>query len=60
MFEDSAASFGLVFAFPGIFFDCIFHNMYLDGTASIAIGPLLMRVARILASRTRVCCWEEA
>lgn len=50
--EDSAAMLGLVFAFLGIFLGHLFHNVYLDGAASIAIGLLLMSVAGILASRT--------
>jgi cation diffusion facilitator family transporter len=50
--EDSAAMLGLVFAFLGIFFGHFFHNPYLDGAASVAIGLLLMSVAGILASRT--------
>jgi cation diffusion facilitator family transporter len=50
--EDSAALFGLVFAFFGIFLGHLFHNPYLDGMASVAIGLLLMSVAGVLASRT--------
>jgi cation diffusion facilitator family transporter len=50
--EDSAAMLGLVFAFLGIFLGHMFHNPYLDGLASVAIGLLLMSVAGILASRT--------
>jgi cation diffusion facilitator family transporter len=50
--EDSAAMLGLVFAFLGIFLGHMFHNAYLDGLASVAIGLLLMSVAGILASRT--------
>ncbi len=50
--EDSAAMLGLVFAFLGIFLGHAFHNPYLDGIASIAIGILLMSVAGFLASRT--------
>jgi cation diffusion facilitator family transporter len=50
--EDSAAMLGLVFAFLGIFLGHLFHNAYLDGLASVAIGLLLMSVAGILASRT--------
>jgi cation diffusion facilitator family transporter len=51
--EDTAAMLGLLFAFLGIFFGHIFHNAYLDGAASIAIGLLLMSVAAILAWRTQ-------
>jgi len=50
--EDSAAMLGLLFAFLGIFLGHLFHNVYLDGLASVAIGLLLMSVAGILASRT--------
>lgn len=53
VFEDTAAMFGLVFAFMGIFLGHLFHNPYLDGIASIAIGLLLMSVAWFLASRTK-------
>ncbi|HEY3421001.1 MAG TPA: cation diffusion facilitator family transporter [Methanomassiliicoccales archaeon] len=53
VFEDSAALLGLVFAFLGIFLGHMFHNPYLDGIASIAIGLLLMSVAWFLASRTK-------
>lgn len=51
--EDSAAMLGLIFAFLGIFLGHLFHNPYLDGIASIAIGLLLMSVAWVLASRTK-------
>ncbi len=50
--EDSAAMLGLVFAFAGIFLGHMFHNPYLDGLASVAIGLLLMSVAGVLASRS--------
>jgi cation diffusion facilitator family transporter len=53
VFEDTAAMLGLVFAFLGIFLGHLFHNPYLDGVASIAIGLLLMSVAWFLASRTK-------
>ena len=53
VFEDSAAILGLVFVFPGIFLGHLFHNPYLDGIASIAIGLLLMSMAWFLASRTK-------
>lgn len=51
--EDSAALLGLVFAFLGIFLGHLLKNPYLDGTASIAIGLLLMGVAFFLASETK-------
>ncbi len=53
VFEDSAAIMGLIFAFLGIFLGHLFHNPYMDGLASIAIGLLLMSVAWFLASRTK-------
>jgi cation diffusion facilitator family transporter len=53
VFEDSAAILGLAFAFMGIFLGHMFHNPYLDGIASVAIGLLLMSVAWFLASRTK-------
>jgi cation diffusion facilitator family transporter len=53
VFEDSAAMLGLGFAFMGIFLGHLFHNPYIDGIASIAIGLLLMSVAWFLASRTK-------
>ncbi len=55
-FEDTAALIGLVLAFLGVFFGHVFHNPYLDGAASIAIGILLMGVDFLLAtSRPRAC-----
>jgi cation diffusion facilitator family transporter len=51
--EDSAALLGLVFAFLGIFLGHLLKNPYLDGTASIMIGLLLVGVAFFLASETK-------
>ncbi|PPD57603.1 cation diffusion facilitator family transporter [Dehalogenimonas etheniformans] len=51
--EDGAAMLGLIFAFLGVFFGHLFHNPYLDGTASIIIGLLLMSVAFVLAFETK-------
>jgi cation diffusion facilitator family transporter len=51
--EDSAALLGLVFAFFGIFLGHLLKNPYLDGTASIIIGLLLMSVAFLLAFNTK-------
>ncbi len=51
--EDSAAMLGLLFAFAGILLGHLFHNPYIDGAASIAIGLLLMSVAGVLAWRTQ-------
>jgi cation diffusion facilitator family transporter len=51
--EDSAALLGLVFAFLGIFLGHLLRNPYLDGTASVMIGLLLMGVAFFLASETK-------
>ena len=53
LFEDTAALLGLVFAFLGVFFGHLTQNPYLDGTASILIGLLLMVVAFILAFETK-------
>jgi len=51
--EDTAALIGLVLAFLGVFLGHVFHNPYLDGAASIAIGILLMGVAFLLATETK-------
>lgn len=51
--EDSAAMFGLVFAFLGVFLGHLLQNPYLDGVASIVIGLLLMAVAFVLAFETK-------
>ena len=51
--EDSAALLGLVFAFFGIFLGHLLKNPYLDGTASVVIGLLLMSVAFLLAFNTK-------
>ncbi len=51
--EDSAAMLGLVFAFLGVFLGHLLKNPYLDGTASVVIGLLLMGVAFILAFETK-------
>lgn len=51
--EDSAAMLGLIFAFLGVFLGHLLKNPYLDGTASVIIGLLLMGVAFILAFETK-------
>jgi cation diffusion facilitator family transporter len=51
--EDSAALLGLAFAFFGIFLGHLLKNPYLDGTASVVIGLLLMSVAFLLAFNTK-------
>lgn len=53
LLEDTAAMFGLVFAFLGVFLGHLFKNPYLDGAASIVIGLLLMSVAFVLAFETK-------
>lgn len=51
--EDTAAMLGLVLAFLGVLLGHLFENPYLDGTASILIGLLLMAVAFVLAWETK-------
>ncbi|MCA8833195.1 cation diffusion facilitator family transporter [Hymenobacter pini] len=51
--ENLAALLGLVIALLGVYFGHAFNNPYLDGSASIAIGLLLMLVAVFLVHRTR-------
>src|SRR3989338_5223196 len=51
--EDSAAMLGLIFAFLGVFLGHLLENPYLDGTASVIIGLLLMGVAFIIAFETK-------
>lgn len=53
VFEDSAAILGLFVAFLGVWLGHTFNNPYLDGTASIIIGLLLMTVAFGLARESK-------
>ncbi len=51
--ENGAALVGLTLALAGVFLGHQFHNPYLDGAASLAIGGLLMGVAVFLVARTK-------
>lgn len=51
--ENLAALAGLLIALLGVYFGHALNNPYLDGTASIVIGALLMLVAVFLVSRTK-------
>lgn len=52
-FEDSAALFGLVIAFSGIFLGRVLNNEYLDGGASVMIGLLLGVISIFLAYESK-------
>ena len=49
LFEDSAALFGLLIAFGGVYLTQVTHNPVWDASASIAIGVVLLGVAIFLA-----------
>lgn len=51
--EDSAAVAGLVIALVGVFLSQQLDNPYIDGSASILIGLLLLGVATFLARETK-------
>lgn len=53
VFEDSAAIVGLAVAFLGVLLGHLLRNPYLDGSASIVIGLLLMTVAFLLARESK-------
>ena len=52
LFEDTAAIFGLVVAFGGIYFSQHLNLPWLDGAASIVIGIILAGTAMLLAYET--------
>lgn len=51
--EDTAAVIGLSVALLGVFLSQILNNPYLDGSASIAIGVILLAVATFLAKESK-------
>ncbi|MDO7845106.1 cation diffusion facilitator family transporter [Hymenobacter sp. M29] len=53
LLEDLAALLGLVIALAGVYFGHLLNNPYLDGSASIAIGVLLVCVALFLIYKTK-------
>ena len=53
LFEDSAATLGIVVAFLGIFLSQITMNPYYDGAASIIIGLILAGTSAWLAYETK-------
>lgn len=53
LLEDLAALVGLVIALAGVYFGHLLNNPYLDGSASIAIGVLLIGMAVFMLKETR-------
>ncbi|WP_080055884.1 cation diffusion facilitator family transporter [Spirosoma aerolatum] len=53
LFEDVSDVLGLIIAFLGVFLGHTLQNPYLDGTASILIGLLLVMVAGVLARESK-------
>lgn len=53
LFEDASDVLGLIIAFMGVFLSYELNNPYLDGTASILIGLLLVGVAVVLARESK-------
>jgi cation diffusion facilitator family transporter len=53
LLEDFAALIGIGLAAAGILASSLFHVLWADGAASIAIGLLLTAVAAVLANETR-------
>lgn len=51
--EDTAAIIGLVVALLGVFLSQLLQNPYLDGSASIVIGVILLIVASFLAKESK-------
>jgi cation diffusion facilitator family transporter len=60
LLEDSAALIGITFAAAGVVASSVFHLLWADGLASIAIGLLLTAVAAVLANETRSLIAGEA
>ncbi|MEJ2504325.1 MAG: cation transporter dimerization domain-containing protein, partial [Gemmatimonadota bacterium] len=58
--EDSAAMAGLVIAFVGVWAGSTFGNPYIDGSASVLIGLVLIFVAAVLAWESRGLLVGEA
>ncbi|MCB0327273.1 MAG: cation transporter [Bdellovibrionales bacterium] len=53
LFEDAAATVGIVIAFLGVWMGQLFQNLYMDGLASLLIGIILCLVAFFLAVETK-------
>lgn len=51
--EDTAAVLGLLVALLGVFLSQLLENPYLDGSASIVIGVILLSVATFLAKESK-------
>lgn len=51
--EDTAAVLGLTVALLGVFLSQLLENPYLDGSASIVIGAILLSVATFLAKESK-------
>jgi len=49
LFEDTAAMFGIIVAFAGIWLSQVTGEVWLDGAASVVIGVILAVVAALLA-----------
>lgn len=60
LLEDSAALIGIALAAAGLVASSVFHILWADGAASIAIGLLLSAVAAVLANETRSLIAGEA
>ncbi|WP_213019458.1 cation diffusion facilitator family transporter [Hymenobacter sp. BT559] len=53
LLEDLAALVGLVIALGGVYFGHLLNNPYFDGSASVAIGVLLIGMAVFMLKETR-------
>ncbi len=60
LLEDSAALAGVAIATAGLVASCVFHLLWADGAASVAIGLLMTAVAAVLANETRSLIAGEA